>query len=125
MLLFVIYGCTTDLCTCTLHRALPPPPQALPGVNPHKLATKDATMQTYLVLKGRQKSCWEKARESVSWGKQILSVLANPTPRHCVYVCDTGKPLPLLRGYIRNVKLHQTISALHPHESQTERERGG
>lgn len=29
----------------------------------------------------------------------------------------------LLRGYIRNVKLHQTISAQHPHESQ--REGGG
>ncbi len=50
---------------------------------------------------------------------------------------SVGKPYPptlsvtqaspslssLLRGYIRNVKLHQTISAQHPHESQ--RERGG
>lgn len=45
---------------------------------------------------------------------------------------SVGKPYPptvteasrglcsLLRGYIRNVKLHQTISAQHPHESQRE-----
>lgn len=63
---------------------------------------------------------WEEsATESESWGKQIPSALANPTPDT---VTQAGQPQPS-GGYIRNVKLHRTISAQHPHESQ--RGRGG
>ena len=103
------------------------------------MATRDATMQTYLVLKGRPiAQTWVKARELSALGRADSHSVGKPYPPDtvcvCVHVCvcvcvcvSQASPSlsSLLRGYIRNVKLHQTISAQHPHESQPEGERGG
>lgn len=58
----------------------------------------------------------EKLENQWSLGEQTLCV------RWQTRRLDTGTQASrslcsLLRGYIRNVKLHQTISAQHPHES--------
>lgn len=82
--------------------------------------TKDTpTRQTYLVLKVRPLAqTWEFSKlgqaDSLSVGRAYSASTLSVTQA-------SPSLSSLLRGYIRNVKLHQTISAQHPHESQ----RGG
>lgn len=100
-----------------------PPPPPLPQTYQVSQVSVTHSYATYLVLKGQLVAqTWEKAKESVSWSKQIPSLLANPTPSILTVTQASRSLSSLLRGYIRNVKLHQTISAQHPHESQGEKE---
>lgn len=100
-----------------------PAPPPLPQTYQVSQVSVTHSYATYLVLKGQLVAqTWEKAKESVSWSKQIPSLLANPTPSILTVTQASRSLSSLLRGYIRNVKLHQTISAQHPHESQGEKE---
>ena len=69
------------------------------------MATRDATMQTYLVLKGRPiAQTWVKARELSALGRADSHSVGKPYPPDtvcvcvhvCVCVCVTGEPQPLL-----------------------------
>lgn len=58
----------------------------------------------------------EKVENQWRWGKQTVCARWQSRRLDAATQASLSR-CSLLRGYIRNVKLHQTISAQHPHES--------